>query len=225
MISFRRRSFVRRGGRGTAGQVRAQDLLGPQVGLMVDAGELEVSSAFGRLAPTYLEIGFGTGQSLLAAAKAYPDKNFIGVETHQPGIGALYMGMQAQEVMNIRVYDADVVDVLAKCIPPDSLAGVMIFFPDPWQKRRHHPRRLVQVDFLNQLAAKIQQGGVLHLATDWQDYADHMLAVVSSASTLRNIAGDGQWGRRSPYRPVVSKFEQRALCEGRKISELQLEKR
>ena len=220
--TFRLRSFVIRGGRGTAAQVRAVREAWPVAGLELDAGKLNFTRVFGRDAPTYLEIGFGSGQTLLAAAAQYPDKNFIGVETHRPGVGALLMGMQQQGISNLRVFRSDVIDVLAQCIPDTSLAGVQIFFPDPWQKRRHHARRLVQPAFLQTIADKLQVGGMLHLATDWDDYAMHMRRVVTAAPRFENIAGVGQFANRSALRPIISKFEERALREGRAIRELQL---
>lgn len=221
---FRLRSFVIRGGRGTAGQVRAMQEQWPCFGLSLATGRLDFQTVFGRVAPTYLEIGFGTGQSLLAAAVANPDKNFIGVETHQPGIGALLMGVEAQCLTNIRVFQADVVDVLSQAMPPESLAGVQIFFPDPWQKRRHHARRLVQIPFLQTIANVLAAQGTLHLATDWDDYASHMMKVVTASPYFKNDAGAGEFGVRSPFRPVTSRFESRAIHEGRTIREIQLTK-
>lgn len=219
------RSFVRRDGRMTSGQERAYIDLLPKVGLSVKSGLLDLDRVFDRSAPKFLEIGFGLGQSLLAAAAAYPDKDFIGVETHKPGIGALCAGIASQQLTNLRVFYADVVDVLAKALPAESLAGVQIFFPDPWQKRRHHGRRLIQSAFIKSLVTKIKPGGSLHLATDWQDYSKHMLAVLSAEPQLINLAGTGQFSaERSSYRPIISKFEQRALREGRSIWDLQFAK-
>jgi tRNA (guanine-N7-)-methyltransferase len=222
--TFRLRSFVIRGGRGTEAQDRAMREAWPSVGLNLADGFLDFNQVFARHAPTYLEIGFGSGVTLLAAAMQNPDKNFIGVETHRPGIGALLMGIQQHGITNLRVFRADVIDVLEKCIAPESLAGIQIFFPDPWQKRRHHARRLVQPEFLKTLAAKLYIGGSLHLATDWDDYAKQMLSVVTMATQFENLSGAQQFGHRSPYRPVISRFEQRALNEGRVICELQLAK-
>jgi tRNA (guanine-N7-)-methyltransferase len=220
----RLRSFVRRGGRGTTAQVRAQHLCWPSFGLEVVDGLLNFQQVFDRQASCFLEIGFGSGESLLALAKLHPEQNFIGVETHKPGIGTLFLGMQRDELTNIRVYDADVVDVLAQCLPDDSLDGVQIFFPDPWPKRRHQPRRLIQADFIKKLIRKLKIGGVLHLATDWDDYATQMMDVLSSERALQNLAGVNQFSARSSQRPVVTKFERRALREGRVIRDLQFEK-
>jgi tRNA (guanine-N7-)-methyltransferase len=221
---FRLRSFVRRDSRLTAAQERAQAALSPTFGIEVTDQPFDFKTLFGREAKTFLEIGFGSGLSLLAVAKLQPENNFIGVETHKPGIGALYLGIQADELTNIRVCYADVIDVLEKSIPNNSLDGVQIFFPDPWPKRRHHARRLIQPAFLKLVVSKLKQGGVLHLATDWEDYATHMLTVVTQEKTLKNLAGEGQFAARSSQRPVVTKFEQRAEKEGRLIRELQLEK-
>ena len=220
--TFRLRSFVIRGGRGTEAQVRAMREAWPHAGLDLSCGKLDFARVFGRTAPTYLEIGFGSGQTLLAAAADHPDKNFIGVEAHRPGVGALLMGMKQIGITNLRVFRTDVIDVLEQCIPDHSLAGVQIFFPDPWQKRRHHARRLVQIEFLQKLAVKMQTGASLHLATDWDDYAIHMMRVAAESPQFENQAGINQYGTRSMFRPNISRFEQRALDEGREIREFQL---
>lgn len=219
--AFRIRSFVRRSGRRTEAQERAHEALWPQFGLTVGAGLLDLEACFGREAERFLEIGFGMGQSLLAIAKAAPDKDFIGVETHRSGIGSLLLGVEQAALTNLRVYDADVVDVLAKCIPDASLAGVQLFFPDPWQKRRHHARRLIQADFINTLATKLKPGGELHLATDWEDYAIYMMRIMAKADNFINLAGIHAYAARSPFRPILTKFEKRALREGRQIWDMQ----
>lgn len=213
--AYRIRSYVPRGRR-TQAQERAYAELWPQFGLEIDKGILDLAKTFGREADTYLEIGFGGGQSLLAIAKAKPECNFIGVETHQPGIGAILMGVQAEELSNLRIYYGDVIDVLEKCIPSQSLAGVQIFFPDPWQKRRHRQRRLIQPGFVKLLIGKLKPHGMLHLATDWEDYARDMLRILSEEPALSGLSIE-----RSPHRPILSKFEARALKEGRKIWDMQ----
>jgi tRNA (guanine-N7-)-methyltransferase len=223
--TFRVRSYVPRGRR-TPAQDRAYAELWPQFGLYIEQGLLDYEQTFARKAPRYLEIGFGSGQSLLALAQAHPDQDFIGVETHQPGIGALLMGMQAQQLTNLRVYYGDVIDVLEKCIPEASLDGIQIFFPDPWPKRRHHQRRLIQPDFVKLALERLQHQGILHLATDWEDYSQDMMEVVSQQSQLLNLAGLGQFAaQRSSQRPIITKFENRAIREGRSIWELQLQRK
>lgn len=218
-LLFRLRSFVRRDSRLTAAQARAIAQHGPTFMRSTTLGECEMAAVFGREAPTFLEIGFGMGHSLVAAALAFPSLNFIGVETHQPGVGATLLSAAANGLNNLRVFDEDVVDVLAKAMPAASLAGVHIFFPDPWQKRRHHARRLVQPAFLKIILEKLKVGGELHLATDWADYALHMQQVTAAEPGFRLLST-----QRSPYRPIISKFEQRAINEGRAIAELQLVK-
>lgn len=218
---LRVRSFVCRNGRTTEGQRRAYDHIWPKFGLNNEHGSINLAEWFDREAPTFLEIGFGMGHSLLAAAKAFPEKNFIGVETHKPGIGALCLGIEMNELTNLRMCYGDVIDVLEKNIPNKSLDGVQIFFPDPWQKRRHHIRRLVQPNFLKTLIQKLKPNGTLHLATDWDDYAVHMMRVLSQEPAITNLFGDKQFATRSCYRPIISKFEQRAIREGRQIWELQ----
>jgi tRNA (guanine-N7-)-methyltransferase len=221
---FRLRSFVHRG-RQTDAQERAYDSLWPLYGLEIEKGCLDFQQAFGRESARYLEIGFGSGHSLLALAHAQPANDFIGVEAHKPGIGALFQGIQQNHVTNLRVYHGDVVDVLEKCIPDACLDGVQIFFPDPWPKRRHHQRRLIQPDFIRLVVSKLKSGGILHLATDWEDYSRHMMCVVSQEPQLVNLAGEHQFSSRSPQRPVLTKFERRAEREGRQIRELQFRKR
>jgi tRNA (guanine-N7-)-methyltransferase len=221
LFSNRRKSFVIRNGRFTEGQRIALDENWSQFGLTLEQGEIDLANVFQRKAKTYLEIGFGMGHSLLALAKAQPEDNFIGVETHKPGVGALLLGMSSQQINNIRVYNTDVIDVLTKGLPQHSLDGVHIFFPDPWPKRKHHPRRLIQPDFLVLIKRVLQAKGTLHLATDWEDYAKHMMKVMSADSDFVNLAGVGQFAVRSSFRPIVTKFEQRALNAGRQIWELQ----
>lgn len=222
--SFRIRSFVRRSGRKTEAQVRARKDTWASVGLEVANGMLDLKRLFGRDAPCVVDIGFGTGQSLLALAESRPDLNIIGVETHQAGIGALLLGLQQRGLTNVRVYDADVVDVVAHCLPANSLSSVQIFFPDPWQKRRHHARRLIQPSFITSLLAKLTASGEIHLATDWGDYAIQMLDVLSAETQLKNVAGAGHYANRSDYRPMTTKFENRALREGRHIYDLCFQK-
>jgi tRNA (guanine-N7-)-methyltransferase len=226
--SFRLRSFVRRDGRITAVQRRAWMMLWDRYGLPLTTHCIDYKQVFGRVAPCLLEIGFGSGQSLLAAAKQHTDKDFIGVEVYKPGVGAVLHGIELNGLTNLRIYYADVMDVLETCIPRASLHGVQIFFPDPWPKRRHHARRLIQSAFVQLVVDKLQSNGMLHLATDWQDYAQHIQRVLSRQKELICLA-DSQYDAtpsiRSPYRPIVSKFERRSQCEGRSVWEWQFIKR
>jgi tRNA (guanine-N7-)-methyltransferase len=218
------RSFVRRDSRITDAQKEALQECWPQFGLQIEKGFLDFSRVFQREAKRILEIGFGSGVSLLEMAKLHPDQDFVGIETHQPGIGTLLLGMEREQVKNIRIYYADAVEVLGKCIPENSLDVVQIFFPDPWPKRKHHKRRLIQPEFVNLIVSKLKQGGTLHLATDWEHYAMHMMAVLSETKTLINLAGANQFAERSTQRPVVTKFEQRGVRRGHQTWDLQFAK-
>lgn len=154
-------------------------------------------------------------------AKAHPESDFIGIETHKPGIGALLLAMTQENVSNIRIYHADAIDVLTKCVQDSSLQGAHIFFPDPWPKRKHHVRRLVQLSLVELLYKKIKSNGTLHLATDWEDYAKHMVATMKQSSFYNLFATEHYAPSRSEFRPVITRFEQRAITEGRIIRELQ----
>lgn len=222
--NFRIRSYVGRNSRTTKAQSRAYSANRAKFELSIANGMIDLDQEFGRLAPRLLEIGFGNGQSLLALAQQEPGYDFIGVETHQPGVGALCLGIQEVGLTNLRFFTTDVIDVLASAIPPGSLTGIQIFFPDPWPKRRHHARRLIQPSFIVQCVDKLLNHGVIHLATDWEDYAKHMLRVLSKNEHLLNLAGEESYAKRSIYRPIISKFEQRAHEAGRKIWELQFVK-
>jgi tRNA (guanine-N7-)-methyltransferase len=178
---------------------------------------------FGRRAETVLEIGFGMGHSLVAMAAAAPDKNFIGIEVHGPGIGACLLEAESRGVDNLRLYQHDAVEVLRDSIAADSLATVQIFFPDPWHKKRHHKRRLIQPEFVELLRSRLQLGGILHLATDWQPYAEHILEVLSKASNWRNLAGEKGYVPRPLERPLT-KFEQRGERLGHGVWDLKFER-
>lgn len=218
------RSFVCRNGRITDAQVEAREALWPTVGLSIDNGKLDYATVFGREAPCFLEIGFGMGVSLVAAAKAQPEHDFIGIETHLPGIGALCQGIQTHQLHNLKIMYGDAVVALEQCIPDGSLTGVQIFFPDPWPKRKHHPRRIIQPAFVSLLVSKLKEGGAIHLATDWEHYARQMMVVMSNESRLANTAGVNTFAERSVHRPILSKFEQRAIREKRNIWDLQFVK-
>ena len=213
------RSFVRREGRLTGAQQQAIDLLGPKY--MVDPGPkmLDLHSLFGRQAPCYLEIGFGDGRSLAEMAAAEPGADFLGIEVHRPGVGSLLQQVEQLSLTNVRVICADVVEVLKAMLPDASLDKVFLFFPDPWHKKRHHKRRLVQPDFVALLRKKLKPDGVFHMATDWQDYAIHMLAVMNAAPGFCNTAGKDSNVMRPPYRPLT-KFEERGKRLGHGVWDL-----
>lgn len=202
------RSFVRREGRLTKGQAGALERQWPRLGIEFTGTPLDVAAIFGNSNPVILEIGFGMGKSLVAMAKAAPEKNFIGVEVHTPGVGACLLDAEQENVSNLRVIEHDAVEVLQQWLPDHCLAGVQIFFPDPWHKKRHHKRRLIQPEFVALLRKKLVNGGVLHLATDWENYAEHMLEVMNVAPGYRNQAADGGYIPRPEERPLT-KFELR----------------
>ncbi|MDY6922054.1 MAG: tRNA (guanosine(46)-N7)-methyltransferase TrmB [Pseudomonadota bacterium] len=218
-VTRRVRSFVLRQGRMTEGQRRALETLWPQYGLELEQGPLDLPAVFGNNHPVILEIGFGNGASLLQMAAANPDFNYLGVEVHRPGVGKLINDAHRQAVANIRVFCADAVEVLERSITTGSLAGVQLFFPDPWHKKRHHKRRIVQPPFVELVRSRLQPGGRFHMATDWQPYAEHMLAVMSAAPGFRNQAGPGQYAPKPDYRPAT-KFEQRGERLGHGVWDL-----
>jgi len=217
------RSFVRREGRMTPAQQRAMDELWPVYGLDLEDCPLDPMAVFGRRAPLALEIGFGMGDALLAMATAAPDADFIGVEVHRPGVGSLLNRLRAAGITNVRLFCADAVEVIERCLPAGSLARVCLFFPDPWHKKRHHKRRLVQPPFVERVRDRLAPGGVFHLATDWEDYARHMLEVLSRSEGLRNTAADGRFVPRPSYRPET-KFERRGMRLGHGVWDLVFER-
>jgi tRNA (guanine-N7-)-methyltransferase len=192
----------------TPGQQNAYDRHWAEKGLSIDDGLLAYSKVFGRQAPLVLEIGFGMGASLVTMAKAEADKDFIGIEVHTPGVGKLLHGMAEGGVENLRVYNEDAVEVLARCIPDQSLDRIQIYFPDPWHKKKHNKRRLIQAEFVAQLRKKLKVDGVLHLATDWEHYAEQMMEVMTAAEGFSNQAEPFCFSPRPEYRPIT-KFEQR----------------
>lgn len=216
------RSFVRREGRLTTGQQRALDQLWPLYGIEPDQ-PLELAAIFGRQAPCTLEIGFGNGASLAAMAEAAPEQDFIGVEVHRPGVGHLLQEIESRQLHNLRVLCTDAVEVLERQIPDASLHRVLLFFPDPWHKKKHHKRRILQRHFIDLLARRLQPGGRFHMATDWQDYAEHMLAEMEQATAFRNTAGAGQYAEQPAYRPTT-KFERRGRRLGHGVWDLVYER-
>ena len=215
----RLRSFVRRQGRLTEGQSRALDTLWDEYGLELSQGPLNFEQVFGNNHPTVLEIGFGDGVSLLEMARTGSDKNFIGVEVHRPGVGKLINDAQRDDVHNIKVFCDDAIDVLEKSITPNSLDGVQLFFPDPWHKKRHNKRRIVQPQFAQQIRAKLKVGGYFHMATDWEPYAEHMMDVMSQAEGYKNSSGNGNYSPRPACRPIT-KFERRGERLGHGVWDL-----
>jgi len=211
------RSFVVRAGRMGPGQVRALAELGPRFVLPFAAQRCDFDAAFGRSAPRVLEIGFGMGDATAAIARALPDTDFIGAEVHTPGVGALLKRIGEMGLSNLRLIQHDAVEVLDQMIAPASLAGVHVFFPDPWHKKKHNKRRLIQPEFVHQLMSRIAPGGYLHCATDWQPYAEQMLDVLSAEPLLRNTAAD--YAPKPDYRPLT-KFENRGLKLGHGVWDL-----
>jgi len=217
------RSFVKRQGRMTQGQSRALESLIPDYGVDHLEGQFNYAEIFGRDAQTVLEIGFGMGQSLVAQAEAHPDINYLGVEVHLPGVGSLLNAMEAKGLENLRVSGEDAVVLLRDNIGLESLDGIQIFFPDPWHKKRHHKRRLIQPEFVTELAKRLKPGGFMHLATDWENYAEQMLEVLSDESQLRNTSETNDYVPRPDSRPLT-KFEQRGHRLGHGVWDLMFTK-
>lgn len=213
------RSFVLRQGRITPAQHHAFEAHWSRYGLAYQGTPRDYPAAFARTAPLVLEIGFGNGAQFLHAAIHEPERNFIGIEVHRPGVGRLMNGLADANVDNARVYHHDAVELLEHEIAPSSLAEVRIYFPDPWPKKRHHKRRLIQADFLDLLASRVQPGGLLHLATDWAEYAEQMLAVVDANAHWRNRAGIGAYSPRPAWR-IDTHFEVRGLRLGHGVWDL-----
>ena len=202
-------------------QARAVGTLGPKYLLpFLTTTQLSTTTIFGRNAPLIVEIGFGMGEATAAIAQSLSDKNFIGIEVHTPGVGALLKLIGENNIGNLRIVQHDAVEVLKNMIPDDALAGFHIFFPDPWPKKRHHKRRLIQPEFVTLLARKLRRGGYLHLATDWEDYAHHMLEVLGREPALTNTpeAVDGFAPR--PYYRGTSSFERKGLAKGHAVWDL-----
>lgn len=221
------RSFVRREGRYTRSQRRAVEELLPRYGLPEGDAPLELERLFGRKAPCTLEIGFGNGEVLMSLAGAEPDHDFIGIEVYRPGLGHLLSRVAERGLDNVRVSGDDAVELLHGRIPDASLDRIMVFFPDPWPKKRHHKRRLIQTPFAQLLTSKLKPGGHLCLATDWQDYAEQMLAVLEAIPGLRNLhrnsQNTGDYAPRPDYRPLT-RFEQRGRRLGHGVWDLEYER-
>lgn len=211
------KSFVRRAGRTTTGQAKAFEDLGPRFILPYTAQPLDANAAFGRAAPLILEIGFGMGEATAHIARVRPDDNFLCCEVHEPGVGALLKRIGEQGQTNIRILQHDAVEVIDQMLAPASLDGIHIFFPDPWHKKKHNKRRLIQSPLVAKLAARLKPGGYLHCATDWQPYAQQMLQVLGAEPLLRNSASD--YAPQPAYRPLT-KFENRGLRLGHGVWDL-----
>ncbi len=218
------RSFVRRAGRSTLAQTRAMEQLAPRYLLPFRPALLNLDAAFGRVAPTVLEIGFGMGEATAQIAARLRDHNFLCCEVHEAGVGALLKRIGEQQLENIRIISHDAVEVLEQMIAPGWLAGIHIFFPDPWHKTRHHKRRLLQSPLVAQLASRLAAGGYLHCATDWQPYAEQMLEVLAAEPMLVNTGTVDGYAERPDYRPLT-KFEQRGLRLGHGVWDLVFRRR
>ncbi|MDD5240441.1 MAG: tRNA (guanosine(46)-N7)-methyltransferase TrmB [Sulfuricella sp.] len=205
------RSFVLRQGRMSVAQTRALETLLPRHGIPFQEALLDFDATFGRPAPKILEIGFGMGDSTAKIAAEHPGNDYLGIEVHGPGVGSLLNQIEALGLTNLRVMQHDAVEVLRHMIAPASLDGIHIFFPDPWHKKKHNKRRLIQPELVALLCGKLKPGGYLHAATDWQEYAEHILAVLSAESRLTNTATD--YAPKPDYRPLT-KFEQRGINLG-----------
>ena len=211
------RSFVTRAGRVSTGQAKALEMLGPQFCVPYQKSPLAVAEIFGRAAPTIFEIGFGMGETSATISASMPDKNFIGVEVHTPGVGSLLKLIGEKNLTNQRIIQHDAFEVLTHMIAPNSLAGVHVFFPDPWHKARHNKRRLIQAPMVQLITSRLMPGGYLHCATDWEEYAVQMLEVLGAEAALQNSA-EG-YAPRPAYRPVT-KFENRGLKLGHGVWDL-----
>ena len=217
-VPQRIRSFIRRQGRLTPGQQLALDSHWDKYCLDPKA-EYDFALVFGRDAPLFVEIGFGNGESLARMAAANPDKDYIGIEVHRPGVGHLLMLLNQQGLSNVRIYCHDAIEIMEHKIADNSLAGVHLFFPDPWPKKKHHKRRIVRPGFVDLLVRKLKPGGYFHAATDWENYAEAMLAVLSESSRLKNTSPTNDYCQCPEYRPLT-KFEQRGLRLGHGVWDL-----
>ncbi|MCB5161244.1 tRNA (guanosine(46)-N7)-methyltransferase TrmB [Marinomonas algarum] len=213
------RSFVVRGGRMTEGQQKNYDANWAIYGLNLEEGRIDYTQVFGRESDVVLEVGFGMGASLVEMAKNAPEKDFIGIEVHPPGVAKLMMLAKEEGVTNIRVYCDDAIEVMAQCLPQKTASAFQLFFPDPWHKKKHNKRRIVQPLFAQQVANVLKEGGYFHMATDWQPYAEHMMEVMEEQENYTNAAGKGEYHPRPEWRPLT-KFEQRGERLGHGVWDL-----
>ena len=215
------RSYVLRQGRFSRGQQRAYQELLPRFGIPYRAQPLDLAAVFGRSAPVVAEVGFGMGETTARIAAENPGVDYLAIEVHTPGVGSLLRQIEEQALTNMRVVQHDAVEVLRDMLPPGSLAGVHVFFPDPWPKKRHHKRRLVQPEFAALAASRLAPGGYIHVATDWQEYAEHVLGVLCATPGLRNTAAD--FAPRPASRPET-KFERRGIRLGHGVWDIVFER-
>ena len=214
------RSFVKREGRLTNGQAKALEQFWDVMGLSHSQGMINAEALFENTNPVVLEIGFGMGKSLVEMAKNAPELNFIGIEVHRPGVGACIGLAQEEGVKNLKVYEHDAIEILADCIPDASLTTVQLFFPDPWHKKKHHKRRIVQPEFVETIRQKLKVGGVFHMATDWENYAECMLDDMNSAPGYKNLSETNDYVPRPDSRPLT-KFENRGQRLGHGVWDIQ----
>jgi len=217
------RSFVKREGRLTAGQQKALDTQWPLYGIGYGEQAINLGQLFGRTAPRVLEIGFGNGDSLWQMAQARPDEDYLGIEVHRPGVGHLLHLIETSGIHNIRISNHDAVEVLNNQIPDASLDRLQLFFPDPWHKKKHHKRRIVQAEFVTLVASKLKPGGIFHLATDWEHYAEHMLNIVGQCNQFENLSADNTFVDKPEQRPLT-KFEKRGHRLGHGVWDLLFKK-
>jgi len=213
------RSFVLRGGRLTEGQQRAMEELLPRYSTGSGSGFLDFAGLFGNVRPVVLEIGFGNGDATWQMAQQSPQENFIGVEVHKPGVGHLLLNLREKAIENVRIACEDAVVFLRERVTVSSLGGVRVFFPDPWPKKRHHKRRIVKAEFVTLLAEKVQTGGIVHFATDWQNYAEHMLEVLQQNPAFENLSDTGDYCSRPTWRPMT-RYEKRGKRLGHEVYDL-----
>jgi len=218
------RSFVLRAGRITAAQERAFEQLWPRFGVDFAPTPLDLDILFGRTAPRVVEVGFGNGENLSALAAAHPGRDHLGIEVHRPGVGRVLLDVEKAALTNVRVSNHDAVEVFQHQLPPDSLDEVLVLFPDPWHKKRHHKRRLLNAAFVQLVASRLKPGGILRAATDWEPYAQEMLPTFSACALLRNLSADNSFVPR-PESRVLTRFERRGHRLGHGVRDLAFQRK